>query len=73
MCTHYIDDSLPYEPLYMQLLGKWSSFHNVNVTKSQDMDCRVSMIELLLEIIIVIYLSLLSRGSEGEDSPNACV
>ena len=27
VCTHYIDDLLPYEPLCMQLLGKWSSFH----------------------------------------------
>ena len=27
VCMHYIDDLVPYEPLYMQLLGKWSSVH----------------------------------------------
>ena len=30
MCTHYVDDLLPYEPLCMQLLGKWSSFHTTS-------------------------------------------
>ena len=31
VCTHYIDDLFPYEPLSMQLLGKWSSLIIVTV------------------------------------------